>query len=245
MVGQALWKNLKNLVEIDQQIKKFNQKIKHSEKILKKDQLFIPNLQTQQEEQETELTNAKKNGSEQEIVAKEIREKESKEKKVLEKITNEKEYKAFEKELKTITQQRIEQEDLLVKAWHNLETVEKKVAEKKEEILQKIKQLEEGIQAQVETLKDLNNQKETVVKNRQEALKIIPEEWLNKYERMIHRVSDPIVPVMGESCSACYYTILRQDLQKLKKSGVLPCRNCYRFLYYNEKEEEENKKESF
>ena len=71
------------------------------------------------------------------------------------------------------------------------------------------------------------------------------EEWLNKYERMIHRVSDPIVPVMEESCSACYYAILRQDLQKLKKSGVLPCRNCYRLLYYDEKEEEESKKESF
>ena len=245
MVGQALWKNLKNLVEIDQKIKKINKKIKHSEKILKNDQLTIPNLKTQQEQQEAEFTNAKKNVSQQEIVAKDLREKESKEKKVLEKITNEKEYKAFEKELKTIIQQRIKQEDFLIKAWHNLETIEKKVTTKKEEILQKIRLLDEGIQAQTQELKDFSDQKEILIKHRQEALKPIPEEWLNKYERMIHHVNDPIVPVMGESCSACYYAILRQDLQKLKKSGVLPCRNCYRFLYYDKNEEEDNKKESF
>ncbi len=65
----------------------------------------------------------------------------------------------------------------------------------------------------------------------------IPADWLAKYERMKHNVDDPIVPVINGSCSACYYTVLYQDLLKLKKSGVLPCRNCYRFLYYDEDEE--------
>ena len=62
---------------------------------------------------------------------------------------------------------------------------------------------------------------------------------------MRRKVADPIVPVLGASCSACYYAILRQDLTKLKKSGVLPCRNCYRFLYYDIEEENDAKKESF
>jgi predicted nucleic acid-binding Zn-ribbon protein len=58
-------------------------------------------------------------------------------------------------------------------------------------------------------------------------------------------VPDPIVPVISECCSACYYSVLHQDMVKLKRSGVLLCRSCYRFLYYDENEQKDLKKATF
>ncbi|MFC1894996.1 zinc ribbon domain-containing protein [Candidatus Dependentiae bacterium] len=236
MIKNSLWKNLKSLVNIDQQIKTVDYELKRIEKILQNNKINIPKLEEQLKQEEYTFSNEKKNITKQEILAKEFREQEEKEKKLLEKITNPKEYKAFEKELKSITQKIIAQDDILVRAWHQLESAEKNFNQKKEDVFEKISLLKEGIIHQNESFKDHSNRKETLLISRQETLKLIPKAWVDKYERMILKVSDPIVPVLGECCSSCYYEILRQDLAVLRKSNVLPCRNCYRFLYCEEQE---------
>jgi predicted nucleic acid-binding Zn-ribbon protein len=62
---------------------------------------------------------------------------------------------------------------------------------------------------------------------------------------MKHNVPDPIVPVLNECCSACFYAVLYQDMVKLKKAELLPCRNCYRFLYYDEEEQQDTQQASY
>ena len=245
MVGQSLWKNLKILVNIDKQIEDLKEKIEQTKKILEKDQIIIPKLEAFIGKCKQDYLNDKKNIALLELNAKDLNDREIAKKKALDKVTNPKEYKALEKEIKVFSSQRIEQDDLLMKAWHKAEASEKNFEQEKTEKEDQIIQLKEGIVAQEEALKDLNREFEESQTKRNEDSKTIPKDWLEKYERMRHRVANPIVPVLGSSCSACYYSILRQDLSNLKKSGVLPCRNCYRFLYYNAEEEKDLKKETF
>ena len=129
--------------------------------------------------------------------------------------------------------------------WQQLESFKENGGKNNNVKKEKIIQLKEGLQVQKELLVDLKKKEKELEKKRSEAVKLVPKEWLCKYERMKHMVSDPIVPVISESCSACYYAVLRQDMYKLKKSGVLLCRNCYRFLYYDQEEENESNEEQF
>ena len=245
MVGQSLWKNLKVLVSIDKQIEDLKEKIDQTKKLLTNDQINIPKLEASIEKYKQSYLNEKKSIALLELNAKDLNDRENTKKMALDKITNPKEYKALEKEIKAISSQRIEQDDLMIKAWHQIEASEKKLEQEKADKENQIIQLKEGIVAQEEALNDLNKNLDELLKEKINASNNIPADWLEKYESMRHRVSDPIVPVLGLSCSACFYSILRQDLCTLKKSGVLPCRNCYRFLYYDEEEEKELKKETF
>ncbi len=245
MVGQSLWKNLKILVSIDQKLGDINNEIKQAEKILKKDQQEIPKIEAEIEEEKRKHLQARKDVDHQELIANDLKSKEEEKRKLLDKTSNQKEYAAIQKEIKQLVQKVSGQEDLLMKTWHQLENTKEKNELGKKEKEEKIVQLTEGVQAQLESLKDLEANQAKMLEERDAAKKIVPTEWIAKYESMRHRVEDPIVPVLGENCSACFYTILRQDLSRLKKSGVLLCRNCYRFLYYEAEVEQDAKKETF
>ncbi len=245
MIGQSLWKNLKSLVTLDKQIENLKEEIDRTEKIIEKDKKNFPKLEEQLEKSKQNYLTEKKNVTQHELNAKELKDKETEKKDLLEKISNPKEYKATEKELKSLSQKLLEQDDLLIKVWHQLEQTEKKFEKDKKEKEEQIQQLKEGFEVQIKLLGDLQAKKSELIKKRNDATKNIPQNWLDKYENMRHKVADPIVPVLGSSCSACYYAILRQDLAKLKKAGVLPCRNCYRFLYYDEEEEKESTEQKY
>lgn len=238
MVGQSLWKNLKALVSLDEKIKSLKEEINQTENLLKKDKENIPLLEEEIKKFEKEYLDEKKNVARIELDAKELKDKEDKQKTILENISSPKEYKAAEKELKTISSKRLELDDLLVQTWHNLEEKENLFKKEQTTKLEQITQLQEGFQVQHKLLADLEIKITEIKEQRKDIIKNIPENWYQTYEKMIQKVSDPIVPVVGNSCSACYYSILRQDLAKLKKSVVLPCRNCYRFLYCEEEEEQ-------
>ncbi|MFH1461747.1 MAG: hypothetical protein ABIF12_02265 [bacterium] len=245
MIGQALYKSLKNLVIIDKEINELNFQIKQTETILKKDLEQIPLLESEIKISENEISKQKKNMALLELNARALREKEKALREKLENISNPKEYKSLEKEIKLIEHNSLQQEDELLKVWHQLEALQKEFAENKIKNDEKIKQLSEGMIAQKKALEDQIENNKILNEKRLSAIKDIPAEWLSKYERMKHKVSNPIVPVLNFACNACYYSILHQDITKLKQGSILPCRNCYRFLYYDEQEEKEAKLESF
>ncbi|MFA5074733.1 MAG: hypothetical protein WC436_01370 [Candidatus Babeliales bacterium] len=244
MVGSSLWRNLKVLVDIDKKFEEFKNKIQEAKKLLTNDQQEIPKLETQIEEENQKILQLRKNVDKQELIAKELKDKETEKRNLLDNTSNPKEFSAIEKEIKSLSRKISEHDDSLMKAWHQLEEQKNKLDASKKEKESKIIQLKESIEVQQKSLKDFEEQKNIVFQEKEVAKKNVPEEWLTKYERMKNRVSDPIVPVSGTTCSACFYVILKQDLSKLKKSGVLLCRNCYRFLYYPE-EENNAKKETY
>ncbi|KKP24802.1 MAG: hypothetical protein SZ59_C0001G0120 [candidate division TM6 bacterium GW2011_GWF2_28_16] len=245
MVIQELWKKLKNLVDIDKAISENFAKKEISLNIIKNDQLQIPLLENKIKDQESRILALKKELDFLELEAKSLREKESEKRNILESIQNSKEFKALERELRSLEAKSLETENTLETTWIELEQLKKDLELLKSKTEEKIKQLNESIINQEDFLKqlELDLQKET--ETRTLALKEIPVEWLTKYEKMKHKVANPIVQAIKETCSACYYPILRQDMSRLKASGVILCRNCYRFLYYDSQEEKNNNTESF
>ncbi len=245
MVGQSLWKNLKYLVTIDKQIDELGKNISKTKTILDQDKLDIPKLEKIIKQYQADYAEKNKLVTQEEITSKELKEKEKKERELLEKSANEKEYKALERGLKQVLYKRKKQDDVLINAWHLFEEAKNNIDVEKPKNEEQIINLKKGIDVQTKAIEDSKNQQNELITQRKVAEGTIPQEWLDKYERMRHKVEDPIVPVLGESCSACYYSILRQDLSKLKKAGVLPCRNCYRFLYYDKSEEEESQEAAY
>ena len=68
----------------------------------------------------------------------------------------------------------------------------------------------------------------------------IPEEWIEKYERMRNSVPDPVASIEDQVCKACFYTATNQEIELLKRKKLLQCKGCYRFLYINYTAESED-----
>jgi predicted nucleic acid-binding Zn-ribbon protein len=96
---------------------------------------------------------------------------------------------------------------------HEIETTQKVLDEKRQQIQEKKQQLEKYSQ------------------ERNEKLKGIPEQWREIYERMHNRITNPVVPIIGNSCSACFFQVSAQDMNRLRNRALLQCKQCYRFLY--------------
>lgn len=65
-----------------------------------------------------------------------------------------------------------------------------------------------------------------------EIFELFPEEFKNKYQRIISRVANPIVAISNGACSVCYSTITPQELNELKFKKIGECKNCGRVLFF-------------
>lgn len=245
MMGKVLWESLKKLVAYDKDIINAEQEIGATQKQLATTQKQIEQFKKQLEDNKQRYLHSQKNIDFYELQAKTLEEKEAHTRDQIDNIKHQKEYNALEKELSALTSQRKELDDLLLNSYHQMDLDKTKVAKDKELFEQKIEQATQDIVTTQEKLKTLEAKIQNIKDERKNIAEIIPADWLSRYERMRHSVTDPIVPVLNECCSACFYAILYQDMVKLKKAGLLPCRSCYRFLYYDEEEQRDDKKASY
>lgn len=245
MAGRALWQNLKTLVDCDKKIVDLEDNIKHINH-----RINVITKQLAQYEQSVELKKQqlvieKKNVALNELQATHLKNIEDQKRKALDGARGNKDYRAFEKEIAVASAARMEHEDTLVRSWYTLEKLEKSLVHDQQQLATERELLQREIASFHEQITGLT-QKLTHSRNeRVQAATIIPEEWRLRYERMQTAVQNPIVPVSQSSCSGCYYAIPRQDLIKLKTAGVLLCRSCYRFLYFDFNEAQDTTKASY
>ena len=236
MVGRALWQNLKALVDCDKRILELQKNSEDASVTQKSNQQLMVRLQASLEEKKQRCFAKKRNVALQELTAQELKQQVETKKIQFAQLAQHKEYKAFEKEIATLSRHREEQEDILIKAWNDLESATKQLEEETIHVQEKLVTLTQENKEKEELVVTLQKQLSESLTQRMLITPLIPADWLSRYERMKHTIQDPLVPVVQNSCSACYYLILHQDLHKLKKAGILPCRNCYRFLYYEDEE---------
>jgi len=245
MAELSLWQRLKNLVVLDAKSEKIQDEIKLLEEQIKEEKLIIPRLQEKIASLKQAKHDAKKNVDMQELHAEELKNRETSKRDALENVKNQKEFASVEKEIASLAHQIAEQDDLVFKAWHNLELAEKAAKTETEQLNEKIEQLEKAASQEKEKIVALKQEITDLEGQKKERAKEIPTDWLERYTHMRERVPDPIVPVLRESCSSCYYSVPPQDLSRLKREAVLPCRSCYRFLYFDAVEEKESETPSF
>lgn len=147
-------------------------------------------------------------------------------------VANYKESASLQKEIERVGAEQHGLEDALLKAWNKLETAErekdeqcKKVAEHKQQAIAELDKKRHEQSVLKEELKAHESQ-------RDEKKIGIPEEWLQKYETMRLLVTNPIVPVEADSCSACFHELSHQELIRLTRGALLECKVCFRFLYH-------------
>lgn len=220
-----------DLVTFDQSLVKIERDIKKSQEVQNSLLADIERLQEDFLDIKTAKLQARKAVDEKELYMKVLDGKESELKAKLESISNQKEYKSLEKETLVVNAERMRHEQELLVLWNKLEGLEKTYEFK----LKLHEEQAAKFHAEVEKIKnevaELQAQLETLNTQRIEKQKNVPQEWLDMYVNMKGRVPNPVVPVVNDSCDACFYSVTPRDLQALRKNKLLQCLDCYRLLY--------------
>jgi predicted nucleic acid-binding Zn-ribbon protein len=223
-----------DLIAVDQTINNVEQQITDSTVQIAKAEEELSFHTTALERIQLTTKNAKKQVDELELKLKDLDAQEKEKKVKLEAASNSVEYAALSKEIDHLKKQQNDLEEQVVQAWNAFEGVKKEFDEKKQQIEEHKKVIDARIQDLTQKIHEYSQQLQEL--NRQRPLKAqnLPEEWLEKYDIMKKQVSNPVVVVQQNSCSACFYKVPQQDLVALRKCKLLQCTDCYRFLYSDE-----------
>lgn len=236
---------LKELVIFDQKLTSIRDTIAKLKQDIDENNRILPELGQEIEDIKQSVLEAQKSVDLQELNAKSLRESEKTKRAALDNVKNQKEYAAAEKSLQSVLQRLFEQEDVLVKAWHTLDQAKQGENTKIVALEEKIIKIKEEIDKNKAAIDVETVEFEKISQEKDKQASTVPADWLSKYESMRKRVSNPIVPMINGSCSACYYAIPPQDVNRLKRNALLLCRSCYRLLYFNKEEEKDLKSDSY
>lgn len=245
MTGKALWQSLKQLVQYDQELIQLSESIVEKKKKIVDHHRKIADLIQHAARLKAEFIAAKKDADMLQLQANSLREEEERKRDRLDSIKDQREYMALEKELSGLMRKRLELDDTAIKSWMRLEQAEEAQNSAAATHEQKHDELKLQISDDEQAIHDMQARIQQCEIQREAYALTIPEEWRVRYNRMRNQVPDPIVPVHGTCCSVCFYNALQQDILKLKKQEILPCRNCYRFLYFDETQETEAHKAQY
>ncbi|MDR3647384.1 MAG: hypothetical protein P4L22_07610 [Candidatus Babeliales bacterium] len=220
-----------DLVTFDQEILHANKEIdtlKSSLSLLETEALsFDTNLQAQK----NLLIDAKKEVHDKELTMKELDVKEKETKHKLDAISNQKEYTLIKKEFERIQQAQHNLEPELVNSWNKLETATVEYDSKSKVIEEQIKEAATKIKEIRDKLDSTYKKIEDLYKERPQKEIDLPVEWLEKYNIMHSRVTNPVVEVVNNSCQACFFNVTNQDIINLNKKQLIQCKGCFRLLY--------------
>lgn len=177
------------------------------------------------------LLTAKKDVNEKELRMKELDEKEKETKHKLDSISNQKEYLLLKKELEKIQHTQHSLEPDLVNSWNKLENATAEYETKSKVVEEKIKATEIQIKEKRDLLDSTFKKIEDLYKDRPSKELNLPTEWLEKYNVMHCRVTNPVVEVVNNSCMACFFNVTNQDIINLNKKKLIQCKGCFRLLY--------------
>lgn len=220
-----------DLVAFDQDLISIENKIKQSQDIQNGLLADIQRLQTDFQDIKQAQQQARMAVDEKELSMKVLDGQEAALKKKLEAVSNQKEFKSLEKETLAVNEQRIAQEQQLVVLWNKLEALGKTYEFKHKLFEEQSAQFHEQVEKVTQEIATLHEELKNLLALRQEKEQGVPQEWLDMYINMKGKVSNPVVPVVGDSCDACFYSVIPRDLQALRQNKLMQCRDCYRLLY--------------
>lgn len=228
-----------DLIEFDQKILSLRNEYSDIENTLDTMARQEKQLDDDLDREKNEVHEAQFGVDEKELEMKVLDDLERDKKRKLDQVSSPREYQVLTSEINTLKKQQHDLEESVLHAWHNLEAAKRAFQDLAKTIQEKkiaLSDAKSTLSKQSQTLKiDLENREQ----ERSAYLLAVPEEWLEKYSAMRERVSDPVVPVQYDSCSACFSTILEKDLVLLRKRALLQCKTCFRFLYLPEARKQE------
>lgn len=241
MITTPLWQVLKNLVTLDNEILAVESLAHSTQHKLSQERKALEHEKDILKIALDNVNQAKKAAQLAELNLQEVNTALTRKKKQYDLCITAKESQACEHEITRLTLEQAVQETIVLDSWDflqktssQLHATESSLSIEHTQRLATVQQLESELNAQMLAATNDKNKRSEI------SAQVSPE-WLNRYESMRETVKNPIVPVTQSSCSSCFYTITAQDLMRIKRSGLLPCKSCYRLLY---SEDESSAKES-
>lgn len=71
----------------------------------------------------------------------------------------------------------------------------------------------------------------------------VPAELIERYDTMKLQVPNPVVPVIKDGCSGCFYGLSKPELVKVQHGDLVTCQGCYRTLYITKVADDEEQPE--
>jgi uncharacterized protein len=227
-------KNFIALVTFDQSLIDCAQGVQISQNTHQKLQEQLAQLNKDLELRASKQQEVEQQLHDQELKVKELQDQEAHLIETSQSVKTPKEYEAANKEIDRVKFNRDQQEQRMMQMTNKLNAVQKDY-----QVFLANYQIEKDklaalLDQEKKTVQELQNQIDQLHQDRKEKMSGIPEDWLNIYETMRGRVSNPVVPVSQDSCSACFYFMAARDVQALRDKGLLQCKDCFRFLYHEQ-----------
>lgn len=237
MSERFMWQELKKLIVIDHEITTVRKELSSIDASIQSERQKLPLLKENAERLAGRIKELQKNIDILEIDSKKIKADEVRKKEQLDTIIGPKEYSALEKELAN-----------LERSLGNITSEQVNHLEEQEKLSDELTAMEANIACEsarltewesVEGVKQsaLGQKLATLENDWAKQNKKVPVELGAGYIEMRNRVADPVVPVVTQSCSSCFYSLLHQDIVALTKKTIIRCRGCYRFLFIPEEQE--------
>jgi hypothetical protein len=148
-------------------------------------------------------------------------------------LSNQKAQIAAGREIDAAQRQLNLREESLLNILAKIEDINKQVAPLKsaaQKLEREIQEISEGLKIRLTRIEEDSKAKSI---ERATLAAEIPAEFLKKYEGVTRKNSlDPVVPIVGNSCSGCYIKLVPQVALKVAKGpGPVQCPGCSRILY--------------
>ena len=146
-------------------------------------------------------------------------------------ISNQKEYQALKDEALVLKKKQHDYEATLMTVWNAYETAQKELQKHESEFEAQCTQAAQECAQQETIITECRQFLDAASHERRAKEQGVPEAWLVTYSRMKNSVKNPVVKLVGDSCSACFHSMTIHDAQTLKTQQLLQCKGCFRFMY--------------
>lgn len=222
---------LLELVQFDQAINHLNSQIAECKQDISN--LFDQFQQAENtlDESKRKVREYKKLVDEQELIMKELNTQERDKKNRLGNAENYKEMTALQAEIVTLQENEAHTEAQLLDLWNKLDAAQKELEAAERAFIARKDEIETLTSKRNQEIAALQSELDAKLTERKPLEVKVPDEWREKYTIMKARVTDPIVAVKNNSCSACYYSLTSQETVRLRHRALLQCQGCFRLLY--------------
>lgn len=141
-------------------------------------------------------------------------------------------YQSLAQEIEALDAKRADYEEQIFDVWQELEQAQKAYDTLNKEVPARIEALENNLQALTQQIAFLDIRLEDYHKTRPGIVEIVQKSpWFAQYQSMKESVANPVVPVIKNTCTACFYSVTTQDMHNLEDDQLVQCRDCFRLLY--------------
>lgn len=220
-----------DLVNFDSHVREVRDSIDKINKQIEAIELNIVAQEREKQKKIDALLHAKKNIDTAELDLASLDQILQEKKRLLETRSDFKEFRSLKHEIEMVGHQICEQEAVVENAWSVIEQTEPIYNEHIKNLGDIIAQMKDELIVLHDAVTRYNDELAVYLQGRADKESCVPQDWLLKYNGMQARVSDPVVPVENDSCSACFSYLTGNNLLQAKRGGLIQCSSCYRLLF--------------